>query len=622
MGSKRAIEDERDECSGCSAFTISGFYGKARPAVTSSREREKILRIEKKTKEIAERPLPSVYNPGVLGPPVIWKTFPRQAEAVKYSQLQGQGLMVFSFESDILGNNGKRNFVVAHPRLMWLRLLERNPNRRCSYEVIQEHSVCKLYFDLEFYYEYNGHKDGSNMVDTFIHIVCFFLKKEFDVDCSRRNIIDLDSSTAEKFSRHLIFNVASRAFANNIHVGNFVIMICDKIRACVGEPSVEIPGVSCEDVETLLVTKNSEKVVGLFCDEGVYTKNRNFRCLHCTKRGKNTPLKVAKENQYESVPKNGVCENEQFFIDSLVTTVDENCNVLTFGEETSRVLRSSMRKQKDKSVLDGLSSSPYPEVDKHIENVVFPGYVRSWFCFSQNEVVVYEISGNRYCYNVGREHRSNGIMYVVNLKTGEYYQKCHDPDCRDFRSCIWHLPESVLFWKTLDDDEIMAVAQSVVDFDESDTDDELFVTADIQAEPEGATVSDEELLCQAKKLEMWDKLDALSSASSSLQGSQQGSQSLSQTSNPWDRLSQLSTPDSSCFATVSELHNSFKEGRQGESTVGCGITSSTFDNAVDGITENDSDEEFARRAELIERDVFSLDSNTKYSEVEFNSFEF
>ncbi|XP_068243552.1 DNA-directed primase/polymerase protein-like [Palaemon carinicauda] len=626
MGSKRPHgEDSKDENCGCSSFNISGFYGRARPTLTSSRERDKITRIENKMKEIEERRLPSVYNPGVLGPPAIWKTFPRQAEAMKYSQLQGQGLMVFSFESNILGKDGKRSFVVAHPRLMWLRLLERNPNHRCSYEVIQEHSVCKLYFDLEFMYEYNPHKDGNSMVNTFIYIVCYFLKKEFGVDCTRKNIIDLDSSTAEKFSRHLIFNMPNKSFATNIHVGNFVIMICDKIRSSLVESTAEIPGVSREEVENLFIIRNSEKDSGLFCDEGVYTKNRNFRCLHCTKRGKNTPLVVARENQFEPEPKNGtgICKDEQFFIDSLVTTVDESCSVLTYGEDRSRVQRPSVRKQKDKSVLNGLSvgSSPYPEIDKHIESVVLPGYIRSWFCFSQQEVLVYEVGGNRFCHNIGREHKSNGVMYVVNLKTGDYYQKCHDAQCRDFRSCAWQLPETAIFWKQFDEEEIMEAAHSVIDFDESESDDELFVNAAIQAEMEDTMDIDEELLAQADKLEMWDKLDMLSSVGSSVHGSQ-STHSSSQASNPWDRLSQLSTPDSSCFTAMSKICMSFKELSQGESSGACMIMTSNSNDAVGEVVGDDSDEEFVREAAQIEREVLSKDATTNLYEIEFNSCEF
>ncbi|KAJ3054490.1 hypothetical protein HK097_001671, partial [Rhizophlyctis rosea] len=43
---------------------------------------------------------------------------------------------------------------------------------------------------------------------------------------------------------------------------------------------------------------------------------------------------------------------------------------------------------------------------------------------------------DRFCSNIGRQHKSNGVYYVVDLKTGVFNQRhvCYDPDCRHFRS--------------------------------------------------------------------------------------------------------------------------------------------------------------------------------------------
>lgn len=621
MGSKRTHQDEETEELGeCSTFTVSGFYGSTRPSVTA-RMREKIVRVSKATKHMEQRPLPSGYNPGVLGPPSTWKTFTRQAEAIKYSQLQGEGLLAFSYEGDAVGSGGKRNFVVAHPRLMWFRLCERHPKQRCSYEVIQELSVCKLYFDLEFSFLYNQDREGSAMVDTFIQIVCYFIQKEFGIHCGRENIVDLSSSTFLKFSRHLIFNLPDTAFATNIHVGNFVIMVCNKIREWYNENPIEIPGVKLEDIKKLFV-QNAKHSVVLFCDEGVYTKNRNFRLLHSTKLGKNTPLVVAPENQYIPALKNGVSKDEQLFLDSLVTTVEESSKVLTYGENNGKVqrLQSNDKILGNVSGMDRFGSSPYQEIDGYIQRVVQPGYIRCWFYFSQSELLVYEVAQNKYCHNIGREHRSNGVMYVVNLKSGTYYQKCHDPDCRDFRSDVWQLPESVVFWKKFNDDDMMGLVQSVEDF--NDSEDELLLRAVNKAEFEEMDISDDELCSLASKLEMWDNIDMMSSKSGSFQGSQHSTQSLSQKSNPWDRLSQLSTPDSSYFASLSEMAFSVNELSQRETTsVSLRKFPSGTGSECANIFENDWDEEFAREAARVEEEERQPGATAINSEVEFQSFE-
>jgi hypothetical protein len=40
------------------------------------------------------------------------------------------------------------------------------------------------------------------------------------------------------------------------------------------------------------------------------------------------------------------------------------------------------------------------------------GNIRSWYWFSDYGVVVYNIIGNRYCENIGRQHKSNNGMYM------------------------------------------------------------------------------------------------------------------------------------------------------------------------------------------------------------------
>lgn len=109
--------------------------------------------------------------------------------------------------------------------------------------------------------------------------------------------------------------------------------------------------------------------------------------------------------------------------------------------------------------------------------------VRSWAAFPEHQVLVLNMHRNRWCENVGREHKSNNVLFVVDFKlmvceTGVrwagtrpavsvltlsdrkhapegafgrglravssprlrasplsqgFYQRCHDPECADFR---------------------------------------------------------------------------------------------------------------------------------------------------------------------------------------------
>lgn len=44
------------------------------------------------------------------------------------------------------------------------------------------------------------------------------------------------------------------------------------------------------------------------------------------------------------------------------------------------------------------------------------------------------VGGNRFCYNIKRQHKSNHIYFVVDIAEGSYYQRCHDITCRRFMS--------------------------------------------------------------------------------------------------------------------------------------------------------------------------------------------
>lgn len=71
--------------------------------------------------------------------------------------------------------------------------------------------------------------------------------------------------------------------------------------------------------------------------------------------------------------------------------------------------------------------------------------IRSWAWLDPpaGRLLLLNIRGSRYCGNVGREHRSNGVFYVVDLEAGLWCQRCYDPDCRHWRSPFNALPDGV-----------------------------------------------------------------------------------------------------------------------------------------------------------------------------------
>ena len=98
-------------------------------------------------------------------------------------------------------------------------------------------------------------------------------------------------------------------------------------------------------------------------------------------------------------------------------------------------------------VEEGYRSSPYPRIDEFMLTQInkggAKGIIRRWIHFVNSNMLLYDIDKNRFCENIGRMHRSNHIYFIVDMKHGTFYQKCHDPDCIDFKSEEKMLPEDV-----------------------------------------------------------------------------------------------------------------------------------------------------------------------------------
>ena len=73
----------------------------------------------------------------------------------------------------------------------------------------------------------------------------------------------------------------------------------------------------------------------------------------------------------------------------------------------------------------------------------FLGIIRRWLLYDQSQLLIYLIDGNRWCGNIQREHKSNHVYYIADLKFQNLYQKCFDPDCMHYRSPEIHIPDNV-----------------------------------------------------------------------------------------------------------------------------------------------------------------------------------
>ncbi|NXS20192.1 PRIPO protein, partial [Mystacornis crossleyi] len=415
---------------------------------------ERLKKVEERASHYERNPLPTVYRPRLSKPSMpssVWKIFSRQAEAFNYVKTCKEDVHVFALEKNT--QNGQRSYLVTTYKELWYYYTKgyKTSLMHC-YEVIPEKDACKLYFDLEFYKPANPGADGKSMVMKLIELVSQKLKELYDVNCSSKDVLNLDSSTDEKFSRHLIFLPQKTVFKDNTHVGK----CCSAGVGLDGsltnltaaeDASKDWPAIAHEtkDVEmshqgenldfSFLIVNNKEGNKQLFVDLGkykFYTKNRNFRMYKSSKAGKNVILKIAEDNKFIPNCEKDISLEEAYFLSSLI------CNVrgvfVAFGLTDP---------------MEGYQDSPYPEIDHFVRSLVnkdgLQGGIRQWSYFSLKELLIYDISGYRWCENIRRAHKSNNIMILVDLKNEVWYQKCHDPVCREqnFKSQSFPLPPGI-----------------------------------------------------------------------------------------------------------------------------------------------------------------------------------
>ncbi|XP_067578036.1 DNA-directed primase/polymerase protein isoform X6 [Pseudorca crassidens] len=224
----------------------------------------------------------------------------------------------------------------------------------------REQILRDILYDIEETYQ-NNHKNCS------CH-VCRALQQFYRVSCSAEDVLNLDSSTNEKFSRHLIFQLRDVAFKDNIHVGNFVRKMLEPAFHLIASEDDDMTpetmghefshfsetpvkqGISFSKKSTdkdmgeswttnskklerlgsakqsspdlsFLIVKNNVGEKHLFVDLGVYTRNRNFRLYKSSKIGKYVPLEVAEDNKFYPVQSENISKENQYFLSALVSNV-------------------------------------------------------------------------------------------------------------------------------------------------------------------------------------------------------------------------------------------------------------------------------------------------------------
>ena len=220
---------------------------------------------------------------------------------------------IFALETS---TTGRRKYIVGTlGRFLQYYWRDSLPNSRHFYELIPEGIPCRLYFDLEFSKEANPHisrNESEELMTEFILEICNELRMIHDIQLDRSCIVDLDSSTEKKFSRHLIIHLPKgELFADNSAAGLFVKRFVGRLAEDLSTGILEKrhstlskhlfvnkqPSVATEPEASESKGGTSEhnnapmkyidmKKQTCFVDLGVYTKNRLFRLMSSFKYGK------------------------------------------------------------------------------------------------------------------------------------------------------------------------------------------------------------------------------------------------------------------------------------------------------------------------------------------------
>ena len=424
--------------------------------------------------------------------PVLWSFEPR----------------MFAMETAL---HGKRRYISAHlGRFIDHYWRECDVNNRHYYELIREGTPCRLYFDLEFSKQYNPHLTTNVTEDLLTELfdeVQHQFQLFYSISLQRSDMVDLDSSTDKKFSRHWIIHLPEGLLFDDARAaGIFVkamVSRLDKERKA-GSLQAKGRGLLAEHLYVSAEKVSDEKVkpkLTCFIDLGVYTRNRLFRLLGSKKFGKTSDatLRIAETNeflfpkQFDNVGKMAAVETHSASKSrengSDTGSFEKFCNSMSWeahAEALAATLVVPANSAKIKfptlphplELLDEdeqaqlcitprcggsartprgspeYGKSPFPALDHFIVNTLgkrenLVGTIGTWTLdYMQQplpQLICYNMRDNRFCEHVGRAHKSNNIIWNVHMIDRICWQTCHDPECRDakFRGRLIDLPEDV-----------------------------------------------------------------------------------------------------------------------------------------------------------------------------------
>lgn len=445
-------------------------------APTSKAEEEVELALRRATQLVDGQPLRPVPRP--------WR---RLAEAMKCARsLIASGLytqaQVGVFAKELASTGAREFYVETHAGLALTgapRPFDPPPSQLPAevpmqdlnlYEVILEWQPCWLYFDLEYSRSANPDTCPATVIELFYAELSTFCKSFFGAPLDMGSVLELDSTTPEKFSKHVIAKRLhgrkdqslgdALAFRSNMQAGCVVAEFVAHLQARRHQQDSKTNGLFFKKKEEALVLP--QRAVGETCliDTSVYSRNRCFRILFSSKYGKRRPLLLMR----------GACLNQARpvqLLHTLVAFVPAGTELLQDCihpvDELARAISSESKQPRPTN----RNLSAWSRRDESAtSNKFLQHLVESWDATrlehetltsmsvrratSVQSIVrlgeadmfmVVSLAHNRFCHRKGSSHKSNGVYLVVDYCRRVFYQKCHDVDCHGFRSVEHCIPD-------------------------------------------------------------------------------------------------------------------------------------------------------------------------------------
>lgn len=388
--------------------------------------------------------------------PCEWVVFSRQKDAFAYVDAIDRPMRVFSRECSA---DGRRTFLASTLDAFWTHYVACPEEQRHHYEIIRQDRPCHLYLDLEYptwdeetKSKLNQEMDGNQRVNALLKLLRRSFEERFDCTFDNQDVVELESTKDGKFSRHVLVKVKGKAFKDAMHAGAFVKRILGEAYA---EPEHEWHR------KLFVNSGHRENERGkrrtTIVDTAVYTRNRAFRLMWSYKRGKKERLMPI----FRLAPP--TTENDKsLFLATLASQVEADSQLLCCEdvEQYAPGRRDKFKEsngnhhQHPREFQNSGGPSPHESIDNFVLSVAshggVPARIRSWTHFPDMDMILYSMSDNRYCRRIQRSHKSNNVMYIADLKLGTVYQKCLDPECRDWKSESIPIPPEIMDRYNLD----------------------------------------------------------------------------------------------------------------------------------------------------------------------------